>query len=145
MNTQAASQCCFQDMSGLHSRTLPRTLRLIAMVDWHCRVVQHCSTESSIRRTSGHNVGLPARYRLSTADTCFVMSSALRGPWCGHPPDCHSLAPSHAAPPFARSGSEVHSTCLSLHRPSRCVTPKAALAPLYTTVLHDSPTSRITD
>ena len=112
----------------------------------HCstefRVPELLRTESCIPKTSGHNVGLPALYRPSTAETCLVMSSTLR-------PLEHMSARMSLPSTFVYcttfratrlcTNKKLPSTCLSLPRPWRCMTPKAALASLYTTVVHDCP------
>ena len=95
---------------------------------------------------SGQNFGLPALYRPSTADTCFVTSLAL-SPFVQ---TSASLLGTFACTTFrafklCTMKKSCKSTCLSHPRPRRCITPKAALPPPCTTVLHDCPTSRITD
>ena len=140
VDTEGAGQCCIQDLSEQYSRTHPRTLRPIARFDPHrsrgtwCFNTQHCSTEfrvpelfrseSCIPKTSGHNVGLPALYRPSTAETCLVMSSNIEALGARVR---RIVAPQHFCIlhnlPLCTS-KKLPSTCLSLPRPWRCMTPQ---------------------
>ena len=63
-DTPTANQCCIH--------TPPGNLQLIEKFD-----LQNCSTESSTPRIDGHNIGLPALSRPSTADTCFRHDSGV--------------------------------------------------------------------
>ena len=89
-------------MSGLPSRTPPRTLQLTESLDLHCRLVQHNSTESSIPRTSGHKVGILRCIHCThmLRHEFGVESLGADIQWIVTP-----LIPSHTAPPFVCSGS----------------------------------------
>ena len=103
---------------------------------------------TSIPRAPGQNVGIPALYRPSIADTCFVMSSALS-------PVVQTSAGLSLPGVFAHctasrafrlcTNRKPQSTCLGLPRPWRCVTPQGVLASLCWTVLHECTRTRITD
>ena len=94
VDTQVAGQRCIQDLSGLYFRTSSSDLAIdsevrLASFTLKCvpptfststefSVQELFRTESSIPRTSGLHVDLPALYRPSKTDTCFAISSALR-------------------------------------------------------------------
>ena len=146
MHTQAARHCCIRDMSVFsHSSSG-------FAIDCEARLaLSRCAALlDGIQRSksSWTKRGIPALYRPSTTDTCFVMSSALSPLVQTHAGLSLPGVFAHCTASRAFrlcTNRKLQSTCLGLPRPWRCVTPKAGLASLYTTVLHECTRSWITD